>query len=47
LTGNLLAGWVHELFEGEFSPTFAVATIIAAVMAGMFLIGFKEHRPTI
>ena len=47
LIGNLLAGWVHELFQGEFSPTFAVATIIAAVMAGMFLIGFKEHRPTI
>jgi MFS family permease len=46
LIGNLLAGWVHELFQGEFSPTFAVATIIAAVMAGIFLIGFKEYQPT-
>ena len=45
LTGNLLAGWVHELFDGEFSPTFVVATMIAALMAGMFLIGFKEHQP--
>jgi len=45
LTGNLLAGWVHEFFEREFAPTFAVAAGLAAVMAAVFLIGFQEHRP--
>jgi MFS family permease len=45
LTGNLLAGWVHDQFEGEFGPTFAVAGTLAAGMAILFVVGFQQ-RPS-
>jgi len=44
LTGNLVAGWVHELAGGEFGPTFAVAAALAGIMVILFVAGFRDHK---
>jgi nucleoside transporter len=45
LTGNLLVGWVHQAFDKEFPPTFAVSALIASFLVLVFMIAFREDRP--
>jgi len=44
LTGNVVAGWVHELAGGEFGPTFAVAAALAGIMVILFVAGFRDRK---
>lgn len=45
LVGNLLVGWVRELANEAFAPTFAVAGGIAALLTVAFVIGFRDEEP--
>jgi MFS family permease len=42
LTGNVLVGWVHQLLERDFTPTFAVGASIAGTLVMVFAFGFWE-----
>jgi MFS family permease len=41
LTGNVLVGWVRELVDGQFVPTFAVAAAIGFVLVIAFFVAFR------
>ena len=43
LVGNVLVGFVRKEVNEAFAPTFAVATVIAVVLFGVFLVGFPSH----
>jgi predicted MFS family arabinose efflux permease len=43
LIGNLLAGWLRQLADGQPAPSFVVATLITGLMLVLFLVGFRPR----
>ena len=46
MLGNLLAGGVRHLFDGQFAPTFAVGLILAVASLLLFFVRFREYEPS-
>jgi hypothetical protein len=44
LIGNLLAGWLRWLMDGELPPTFTVGASLTTCLLVLFVIGFRDDR---